>query len=438
MRKLTRRHFNSALAAVPLGLSTLPAFSNAINAATELVGPMVGHVGESTARIWLRPGVVGKFELIVTNRNNDRDIRTVSAVSREENDFCIVWNLSRLKPSTSYRYKILSGSKELVADDDCYFQTAPIAGEKTKVTLALGSCAPSKSLKLWADIEQEKVDGLVLLGDTPYIDSTKLDVARQKHREFLTVPELASLIRHTPTWGTWDDHDFAGNDTDGRVKEKFNNRKAFVEYRANPQDGDDDQGIYCKFQYGPVEVFLLDTRWFSQTEPSPVDSSKPTLLGEKQWTWLLNSLKSSKATFKIIACGMIWDDKENREKDDWGTYSYERQALFEFIGKHDISGVLLIGGDIHCSRLLKYKTEDVVGYPLHQLIVSPIHDRVIPSLNVPHSDLVMGSATPHVWLKLDIDATQSPATLNAEWVQMDGQEMWTLNVTEADLRKRDQ
>jgi alkaline phosphatase D len=52
---------------------------------------------------------------------------------------------------------------------------------------------------------------------------------------------------------------------------------------------------------------------------------------------------------------MIWDDKENFESDDWGSYTHERAELFDFIGRENISGVLLIGGDIHCSRLLKYK-----------------------------------------------------------------------------------
>ena len=131
---------------------------------------------------------------------------------------------------------------------------------------------------------------------------------------------------------------------------------------------------------------------------------------------------------------MIWDDKKNSESDDWGTYTHERTALFDFLGKHRISGVLLIGGDIHCSRLLRYKTEQQVGYPLHQLIVSPIHNSTIPSLNVAHPDLIKGAAVPHVWLRLEVDSTQEPATLHAQWVQMNGRKMWDLKLSEKDLR----
>ncbi len=276
-------------------------------------------------------------------------------------------------------------------------------------------------------------EALVLLGDTPYIDSTALETARTRHREFLSVPELAALVRRTPTWGTWDDHDFGRNNSDGRLAGKENTRQAFIEYRANGEYGGRSGGIYTKFRRGPAEVFLLDTRWFSRTAPSPVDPSQPTLLGREQWAWLKQSLKASTAPFKLIACGMIWDDKENPESDDWGAYAYERSALFDFLREEGVTGVVLIGGDIHCSRLLKYDTTEQVGYPIHQMIVSPIHDRTIPSLNVPHTDLVRGEAVPHVWLQVTVDSTVTPATFHAEWVQRDGREMWSLELDASEL-----
>ncbi len=301
--------------------------------------------------------------------------------------------------------------------------------------LAFGSCADNKPVPLWTQIEEKGAQGLVLLGDTPYIDSTDLATARRKHREFLSIPQLAAAARHMPVWGTWDDHDFGRNDSDGRLKGKERTRQAFVEYRANESYGERDQGIYTKFRRGPVEVFLLDTRWFARTEPSPVDSKKLTLLGKRQWDWLLASLTKSTAPFKVIACGMIWDDKKSGESDDWESYAHERSALFDFLGAKGISGVVLIGGDIHCSRLLRYKTEKQVGYPLHQMIVSPIHSSTISSLNVAHPDLIKGAAIPHVWLRLEVDSTVQPATLHAKWVQMDGRKMWDLKLSEKDLRK---
>ena len=132
---------------------------------------------------------------------------------------------------------------------------------------------------------------------------------------------------------------------------------------------------------------------------------------------------------------MIWDNKKKGKSDDWMAYSHERTALFDFLGKNKISGAVLIGGDIHCSRLLRYKTEQQVGYPIHQFIVSPIHDGTIPSLNVPHPDLIKGAAVPHVWLRLEVDSSKTPPTLHAEWVQMNGRKMWDLELTQQQLTK---
>ncbi len=391
---------------------------------------MVGHVSSTSAKIWYRPATEGQYELraIAERKGKAPHEITVLAAATEEKDRCIVWDLKELSGSSRYRYSIHSETKTLVAGSDCFFDTAPDPKETSRICLAFGSCAHSKPLDLWTQMTDHGAQGLVLLGDTPYIDSTKLAVARSRHREFLAVPQLARVIRHTPMWATWDDHDFGANDSDGKLPGKENTRRAFVEYRALDSYGEYNQGIYSKFRYGPVEVFLLDTRWFARTDASPVDSANKTLLGSRQWNWLIRSLQESTAKFKLVTCGMIWDDKENSESDDWGTYTHERTALFNYIGEHQIHGVVLIGGDIHCSRLLKYKTELQVGYPLYQFIVSPIHDSTIPELNVDHPDLVKGAAIPHVWLRLEADSTQTPATLHAEWMQMNGRKMWDIKL----------
>ena len=433
MAKLTRREFGAVTGGGLLVHQLLMGGAGS-HAAEMATGPMIGHVSDTTANIWFRPTELGIYTVTVTTDDGQTVRATAEAMA--DNDSCVTWKLQGLKPGTRYTYAITTTDGETVLEDDAlHFETAPDPSKPGRVCLAFGSCAHSKPLKLWQQMHDQGAQGLVLLGDTPYIDSTDLAVLREKHRGFLRVPQLSNLIRTTPTWATWDDHDFGKNDSDGTLPGKEHSRRAFVEYRANAEYGQDDEGIYTRFRYGPVEVFVLDTRWFARTEPSPVDPDKPTLLGVRQWAWLQASLKASTAPFKIIACGMIWDDKENKESDDWGTYTHERAALFDFLGEHDISGVVLIGGDIHCSRLLQYKTEEQVGYPIRQCIVSPIHDSTIPSLNVAHPDLIHGAAIPHVWLRVEIDTTKTPATLEAQWLQMDGQEMWDLTLDETELRK---
>lgn len=396
-------------------------------------GPMLGHIDSGQALIWYRPVQPGNYTLLVRKQDRDKDERVASVTAKavDQHDRCITWRVTELAPDTEYQYEIrqTNGDGPLVAGGpDCRFRTSARDDIPAKVTLAFGSCASSTDFfEIWKQIDDQQVDGLVLLGDTPYIDSSDRDFNRKRHRDFLSIPTLAAMGKQTPIWGTWDDHDFGGNDTDGTVKDKKKIRQVFTEYRAHDQFGDGEQGIYTRFRRGPIEVFLVDARYFAQTEPSPVAADKKTCLGKKQWNWLLKGLQRSTAPFKIIASGQIWDDKTNGEKDDWHTYAHERDALLDFIRDKNIGGVILMGGDIHASRALRY--DDRVGYPLWQFIVSPMHDSTIPSLNVPHPNLVWGKPVPNVFLRIVADNRSQPATLVATWLKMDGQ---TINEVELD------
>src|SRR5439155_21488655 len=130
-------------------------------------------------------------------------------------------------------------------------------------------------------------------------------------------------------------------------------RRAFLEYHVNPSAGEGEQGIYTRFRLGAADVFLLDTRWFSGTEKSFADPEKTTLLGAKQWEWLQRGLQDSSAPFKLLVCGMIWNEAVRPGKPDyWMKYPWERAALFHFLAEKKIAGVVLVGGDIHRSRAL--------------------------------------------------------------------------------------
>ena len=115
---------------------------------------------------------------------------------------------------------------------------------------------------MWRRMAAVDPDAILLLGDTPYIDTTDLAVQRRRYAEFAAVPEFADLLRNRPLYATWDDHDYGLNDSDGRLDGKENARRAFVEFHANPSYGDGDEGVYTKFRLGGAEIFLLDTRNF--------------------------------------------------------------------------------------------------------------------------------------------------------------------------------
>ena len=398
-------------------------------------GPFVGHATANSARVWARFSEPGQYELIARDlqRGTSHSAVTTAAVA---NDRCVVWDLKDMVPNSEYTYRILSRGNVIADDAAQRLSTAPNVDAPALATLTFGSCAreDAGSAKVWTQMEKDDPDAVVLLGDTPYIDSTDLDHQRKRYREFAAVSEFARLLKSRSFYATWDDHDFGRNDTDGELPGKETSRRVFQEYHANPSYGDGTEGIYTRFRRGPVDVFLLDARYFAAVEASPVDSSKRTLLGKNQWRWLCSELKASTAPFKILAAGMIWNGAVRPNKTDhWETYAHERHALLDFIGKERISGVLLIGGDIHRTRVLRHDTTGTIGYPLTELITSPMHDSIIEAANAPHPSLVFDAGMPHSYLLVTVDSRKSPAVLTARFKNSSGEEFHVERLVQSDL-----
>lgn len=394
-----------------------------------VTGPMVGHTSDRETHLWIRPAKPGPVTLVVRAASGGGEKR-FAAVASQDNDLCVTIRVPDLQPATEYVYRFEQNGGKIGAGQ---FRTWTPGASPAKVTLALGSCADNVASSVWTQMQKSGANAILLMGDTPYIDSYDLATVRRRHREFLHVPELKPLISQLPVWGTWDDHDFGLNSHLGNSNPagKQRTRQGFTEYRPNANHGENGAGVYTSFRAGPIEVWLLDPRWFSFTEKSPVAPSEPSCFGAAQWKWLLSSLKASTATFKLLAMGEVWQDKENKEKDDLGTFPYEREALYDFIRAEKIGGVFLFGGDIHCSRHLC--TKGRVGYDLHDLVSSPIHGRIIPALNVPHPDLIWGEPVPHTFLRIVADTTVQPARLTATFLNEAGKNLHEVELTRAQL-----
>jgi alkaline phosphatase D len=415
--------------ATSMGLATLPWWFEPSGAAAvndrgvsipDAVGPVLGHIDESRIFCFVRPPQAGPVKLIVKDAAG-KVVAEQKEMADAADDLCTHFRITDLKPGTAYSGEFLGADgRELFSN--CRFEavTAKANGAAAAITLGLGSCVSSTSFDdLWKQVSKQQVDGFCLLGDTPYIDSNDLTRNREARRVFWGhLPSFAALSKRIPFWNTWDDHDFGRNDSDGLMPMKENIRKAFTEYNAISSYGEDGQGIYNHFRRGPVEVWLIDDRWFSQTGPSWADTSQRTCIGAMQWEWLKRTLKASTAPFKILCTGMTWYPKGNKEKDHWETYSAEREAIYSFIKSERIPGVILVSGDIHVSRHHDYGS-DRIGYPLHECVVSPMHASVIPSLDIAHPARIWSKPEPNVFVVVKADHQ----TLKADWINMSGERL---------------
>lgn len=396
-------------------------------------GPFIGHAEPTSVQIWARTEAVGEYVLSAHPVGNDAIRVTANAKAKLEHDLCVVFDVQGLTANRRYAYSISTEHGAKVCGGDGYeFRTSPEPTADCDVRMMFGSCCyeDEGTGDAWKRVQIEQPDSVVLLGDTPYINNTQLRQQRVRYAAFADFAPMADVLRTTSWYGTWDDHDFGDNDTDGRMRGKANSRQAFLEYHASPFYGDGQRGIYTKFRRGPIEVFLLDTRTFAAMEPSPFLRHHASLLGAKQWQWLFKALKASTAPVKVLACGMIWNEATRPNKQDhWGSYPYERQKLFEEIGRNKISGIVLVGGDIHRSRVIRHDTKSSAGYSIIELISSPMHDSIIKTANAPHPGLIKDMGEPHTFLLLEASQKDGKATaVRARFVNDEGTEHFAIDL----------
>lgn len=402
-------------------------------------GPFLHAVDHEWVHVWARFAEAGRYLLVATKAGDAQPSRVLLKDAVAENDFCVRWEIAMPEAGARYSYVIMRGAEVIVSGPECAFDTPPAPDAPQTLKLAFGSCANPRAMPeqpVWDAIGASGAQGLVLLGDTPYIDTTDLETQRARYREFFAVPGLTALLRGTPLYATWDDHDFGGNDADGRLAGKEHARRAFFEYHAMPRvGGGSSEGIYTNIRRGPVELFLLDTRWFMNSEPSMWEAAKPSLLGGAQWQWLTKALQASTAPFKVVCSGIVWNDLVPEKKADcWARYGHERINFFRFVGLQKISGVILVSGDLHWSRVVRMNTRDVAGYDITEIVTSPLANTTLKGYDLPGPGLLFSGADQHSFLLLTADTTQSPAVLKAELRRASGEVMYAQEFSEADLR----
>lgn len=403
-------------------------------------GPLRGHADASSLHVWARAEAAGEFELALLPIDAGTEAPPpLRAMAAAEHDFALHWAVQGLPPATSYRLRIRVGDA-VVHDGQAPWNTG-LPDDATTTTLAFGSCAHDKAFPeqpIWSRLLARSPQGLVLLGDTPYIDNASTSARRTRHREFFAFPPVRTMLQAVPTWTTWDDHDFATNDVFGDAPGTKHARGVFVDYHAHASFGDGTFGVWTSFRSGPVEVFLLDTRSAADEGPSPLAANERTLLGRVQLQWLQRALLQSTATWKVLACGMVWNEGvRSGKKDCWGNWRGERDALFRWLGAQRIGGVLLVGGDVHRSRVILHPTTAVCGYELPELVTSPLAQNVIDGNAAPVPGLVFDAGEPQSALLLTAVGRGDDAVLRAVFVAGDGREFHARTFRAASMRPRD-
>ncbi len=328
-----------------------------------LGGPMLGQITESSASVWVR--TVGSAEVSVRISDGRRTRLFGSVSSNEKNDFSVVVPVTGLRPDSSYPYTVLIDG-EPVSGNEGVIRT--VNSKTTRI--AFGSCPHRWGLgrqEIWEEVQERDNSALILLGDIAVQDR---DFHYGLHRFDYLMRDLQSawsnLAANVPIYAAWDDHDFMNNDRPrpnrpdqsgepGRegIRQVFKTSWNNAHYGF----GDAGGGIFHRNRIGPVDILMMDNRYFRGIEGP--------YLGEGQMKWLEEQLLDCDGPFIILSCGTLWNDAKGNGKDSWGMYDNEgRERILSFIEKHRIPGVLLISGDWHGAR--GYTIKRPSGYTFYE------------------------------------------------------------------------
>ncbi len=256
-------------------------------------------------------------------------------------------------------------------------------------TIAFGSCNKHDLPQpLWNPILKNEPDLWIWLGDNIYGDSPDEAVLREKYAVQNNIEGYKELKEVCPIIGTWDDHDYGKNDGTKHFEGKEASKKAHLDFLSVSADDPvrKRDGIYRSYTYGEgnktVKVIVLDTRTFRDKvkrdeQKIYVPDPEADILGEEQWKWFANELKTSKAPITLIVQGTQIISRFHRF-EKWANYPTSRKRLFKMIKTHKPSGVILLSGDRHHGELSRVNIPDL-KHPLYEFTSSGLtHTRKYP------------------------------------------------------------
>ncbi|MFM8980582.1 MAG: alkaline phosphatase D family protein, partial [Planctomycetia bacterium] len=333
-------------------------------------GPMVGHTTPTTCSLWASAGVGARLSVALRRADEPASAaRRLALVADGEDPAVQRITLTGLAPATRYAYQ-LAWNEHVDEGWAGGFATPRPEGTPGLTRLATSSCMkpsfPGTSFEL---LRQAQPGFHLLLGDNAYHDSTLEELAWRGHREMRSVPQLARLLREVPTYAIWDDHDYAGNNTDGTAVGKRRALRCFRALFANPSYGlPGVPGVFCSFRWNDLEVFLLDVRYHRSPNKQP-DGPEKRVLGAAQMAWLADGLAASRAPFKLVASGSVLDSTEG---DSWQQFPTDRARLFALLRERAVGGVVFLTGDLHRCELHVHPPALTGTYGVPEVISSGI------------------------------------------------------------------
>ena len=359
-------------------------------------GPMLGHTELRTATVWVQFSKDTKSAKLLFKEKG-------SNASFSEADFILsggdfntgTATLTALEPGKTYSYNIKDIKGKVIAESEVTTQTLwQWRKDPPAFSFLTGSCSFINETRfdrvgkpygndssIYETMAKEKSDFMLWLGDNWYtreVDYYSDWGLHNRPAYERALPLYKNFLKSMPHYAIWDDHDYGWNDADKSYPLKETSRNVFKKFWSNPSYGENNQGVYSKFTWNDVDVFLLDDRWFRSNDDMPDSingnaNENKLMYGKQQMEWLKNALLQSNnnanINFRIIATGSQVLNPMS-PYDCFRHFSVEYKEMMDFLTISKINGLVFFTGDRHHSEVIK--SERIGAYTLYDITSSPL------------------------------------------------------------------
>ncbi len=231
---------------------------------------------------------------------------------------------------------------------------------------------------MWKGVANAKPDAIFLIGDTSYTDlggNGTIQDNWKRHIQTRRKIDMFKWRKLIPTFATWDDHDYAGNNAD---RHHPLNGKSVTVFKAmfgwTPLKKEDNGPVVAMHvDLFNQRFFLMDDRSFRDAE-----GTNGAYWGGTQINWLNSNLAGSKAPTWLMNGGQFFGGYLGKDSYE-GDYLREFQSVLKTL-KEVEAPVMFMSGDVHFSEAMKIE-KAILGYDTFELTSSSIHSATTPFID---------------------------------------------------------
>lgn len=255
------------------------------------------------------------------------------------------FEIKGLRPSTPYFYGFeIDGVGDPRPEARGKFTT--LQGGPQNFTFAFGSCAVKSDGHGYRRMAEKDFLFYLNVGDLHYADPKTAEP--ESHRlayeeKVLCMAPALAVFRKAPLVYVWDDHDSAGNDSDGTSPGMAGARVAFGEYIPHyptplldvpaPKSGP----ICQAFTVGRLRFVMIDAR---------SERSNGRVLQDRQLAWFQEEIKGAVKARQLVAFVSSYSWGGDR-KDNWGGFTNQRREIADFLLRSSVTNLFILSGDAH-------------------------------------------------------------------------------------------